>query len=663
MKPFTIKSIKEFANVVTGGTPSTRQPEYWNGTIPWLNSGALNDGDIKSPSKYITELGLNKSSAKLMPKDTVLIALTGSTTGQVGYLTFEACANQSVTGILPSCEHAPRYLYYFLKTQRQKIKSDAFGGGQPHINQQYVKDIKIPFPENYNDQTRIASLLTKVERLIDQRNEHLKQFDKLLESVFIEMFGDPVKNEMDWNKEYLSDLVVDIESGSSPKCEAREATSEEWGILKLGAVTSCSYIETENKALPKGISPRKDREVKSGDLLFSRKNTQDLVAACAFVFKTRQRLLLPDLIFRFVFKDTNAVNPIYVWKLLTCHSQRKKIQSLASGAAGSMPNISKTNLKKIKLPIPPPDLQKHFASIVEKVESIKSQYQASLSNLEKLYESLSHKAFKGELNLSRIPLPQKHNKLNKLSVDAQDIYEKIIPPSIGKILETLDTFNELSGAIYTPTTISELSSLGRTENIVVGNAIKQMSELYSPLQELKQMGSIAKAMNDAHEALTSPLSIEIGRAINQSAKLAESIAASIPQVDFSWLEGNEIVLLQTSDAFSNMQKAMRQIIRPSIKLEPPDDMSLFCSDSTARKKQIEKWLDSYLGKLDSGFFSSETFMLEIQELIQENMEEEIIEIGIEEYDYLKELIFGAIKNNRLKQHYSDNQNCILVSKL
>lgn len=116
-----IIKIKDFTEVITGGTPSTTKNEYWEkGNIPWLNSGELNQDIVNHSRNYITELGLKNSSTRLMPKDTVLIALTGTTTGKVGYLTFEACANQSVTGILPSKKHLPKYLYYFLNSIRKK---------------------------------------------------------------------------------------------------------------------------------------------------------------------------------------------------------------------------------------------------------------------------------------------------------------------------------------------------------------------------------------------------------------------------------------------------------------------------------------------------------------------------------------------------------------
>jgi type I restriction enzyme S subunit len=300
-----------------------------------------------------------------------------------------------------------KYLFYLVWSRRFRYlgqKAMTGAAGQRRVPTDFLKTFEIPLPP-LDDQKRIAHLLGKVEGLIARRKHHLQQLDDLLKSVFLEMFGDPVRNENGWEKKPFAELLDNIDSGKSPKCEARVAADDEWGVLKLGAVTSCIYKEVENKALPTGIAPSTKDEVKAGDLLFSRKNTYGLVAACVYVFETRSRLLLPDLIFRFVLKEDAGINPIFLWKLLIAGSQRKNIQALAGGAAGSMPNISKANLKQVLLPVPPIDLQNNFASIVAKVEGLKSRYQQSLTDLENLYGALSQKAFKGELDLSRVPLP------------------------------------------------------------------------------------------------------------------------------------------------------------------------------------------------------------------------------------------------------------------
>jgi type I restriction enzyme S subunit len=303
--------------------------------------------------------------------------------------------------------HIPYLERYLRSNQARSLYASRMQGAvarRRSLTKTDFLNLEIPYPP-LDDQIRIAHLLGKVEALIAQRRQHLQQLDDLLKSVFFEMFGDPVRNDRGWNTKPFSELLEDIQSGKSPKCEARVAEDHEWGVLKLGAVTRCRFNETENKALPQGVAPSKRDEVKTGDLLFSRKNTYELVAACAYVFGTRPKLLMPDLIFRFQFKSDAQVNPIFMWKLLTNDSQRKAIQSLASGAAGSMPNISKANLKTVRLPTPPLHLQNHFSTVVEKVEALKSHTQQSLSDLEALYGTLSQQAFNGELDLMRVTAP------------------------------------------------------------------------------------------------------------------------------------------------------------------------------------------------------------------------------------------------------------------
>lgn len=368
-----IKSISEFAEVITGGTPSTTKPEYWGGDIPWLNSGVLNDGDIKTPSKYITELGLNNSSAKMMPKDTVLIALTGATTGQVGYLTFAASANQSVTGILPSKEHHPRFLYYFLKTQRQKIQGDAFGGAQPHINQKYVKDFKVPLPL-LDDQIRVAHLLGKVVVLIAQRKRNLQQLDDLLKSVFLEMFGDPVRNQKGWDVISWDNLF-----------------STRTGKLNANAMS-------DNGEYPFFTCAKKIYKIEfyafdcEALILAGNNATADYdVKYYKGKFNAYQRTYILEL------KDRKDNYRFYQ------HHLEMKLLQLKDGSKGANTRyLTKQFLDTLFFIKPDEAIQNRFAAIVEKVEGIKSRYQQSLTELENLYGALSQKAFKGELELSRI---------------------------------------------------------------------------------------------------------------------------------------------------------------------------------------------------------------------------------------------------------------------
>ena len=378
--------------------------------------------------------------------DDVLIAWDGANAGTIGY------GKNGYIGspiarlrVRAGIQLFTPFLGMYLKSKLGYLRQTATGATIPHINRSALESIPLPTIE-FDDQIRIAHLLGKVEGLITQRKQYLQQLDDLLKSVFLEMFGDPVRNAKGWEKKRLSKLLIDIESGKSPKCEARIASEDEWGVLKLGAITKCSYEDRENKALPENVPPSVRDEVKTGDLLFSRKNTYELVAACAYVFATRPRLLMPDLIFRLVFRADAEVNPIFMWKLLTAESQRRAIQSLAAGAAGSMPNISKANLREVQLPIPPLPLQERFAVIVVTVEGLKSSYQQSLTDLEALYGVLSQQAFKGELDLSRVPMP---------GVEPEE--EK------GVAIEPLHAHAEQDPAINLPDTDNVLAALDNSE--------------------------------------------------------------------------------------------------------------------------------------------------------------------------------------------------------
>ncbi len=131
-----------------GGTPSRSKPEYWNGDIPWINSGEVNKFRITKPSEMITELGLNKSATKLLPAKTTVIAITGATLGQVSLLEIASCANQSVVGVVPN-NHLPyEYIYPFIVTNIQELVSHQTGGAQQHINKQNVESLPITVPDS-----------------------------------------------------------------------------------------------------------------------------------------------------------------------------------------------------------------------------------------------------------------------------------------------------------------------------------------------------------------------------------------------------------------------------------------------------------------------------------------------------------------------------------
>lgn len=131
-----------------GGTPSREKSEYWNGDIPWINSGKVNEDRIIEPSEYITEQGLKKSATKLLPKGTTVLAITGATLGQYSLLEIDSCFNQSVVGIKESPILKKEYVYFWISQTINDLLGSQTGGAQQHINKQVVDSHGILIPDN-----------------------------------------------------------------------------------------------------------------------------------------------------------------------------------------------------------------------------------------------------------------------------------------------------------------------------------------------------------------------------------------------------------------------------------------------------------------------------------------------------------------------------------
>jgi type I restriction enzyme S subunit len=156
------KSLADISETASGGTPSRNNPAYYNGNIAWLKSGELNDGFISKAEETITELGLKNSTAKLVPKGTLLVAMYGATTGKVGILNIPATTNQAVCAILPKAELDRDYLFWFLRQHRYEFITISKGGAQPNISQTLINHTEIPLPP-IQEQKNIAQLLTEIE--------------------------------------------------------------------------------------------------------------------------------------------------------------------------------------------------------------------------------------------------------------------------------------------------------------------------------------------------------------------------------------------------------------------------------------------------------------------------------------------------------------------
>lgn len=323
-------------------------------------------------SIYSKELAKDYSKNKLIHKNTLTVGM-GSVQIDIGILTEDITYSASpayhtyrITGIDAT------YLRYCLECRNQDMFARFVKRGS---RQGKTIDLKrwLTYEIPVYDMVRQAEIVDRLDRilgLIEKRKEQLLQLDQLVKSRFVEMFGNPIDNERGWARVHLSSCIKSIDIGKSFVCENNPRSGNRPAVLKLSAATYGVYKPEENKAMIDDNNFAEDIAVKRGDLLFTRKNTPELVGMTAYVYDTPQKLMMPDLIFRL--NTTPICNKVFLWKLINHDHFRGCIQAIATGSAKSMSNISKERLLNLKIVLPPLELQEQFSAFVEQVD--KSKY-------------------------------------------------------------------------------------------------------------------------------------------------------------------------------------------------------------------------------------------------------------------------------------------------
>lgn len=282
------------------------------------------------------------------------------------------------------------YLYFFLEGYVEELRKQSIGGVIKYIKLGNLTDAVIELPP-IKRQIEIVGILKKIRCVLDKRKQQLQELDILVNARFVEMFGDPVSNPMGWEKCQLKDCLESIDNGKSFICDNNPRTGTAPAILKLSAVTYGVYNSAENKAIIDSNDFVESAEVHNDDLLFTRKNTPELVGRSAYVSATSEKLMMPDLIFRLNTKKN--CHKIFLWKLINHDLFRGQIQNLASGSAKSMSNISKERLGMLVVALPPIELQEQFAAFVIQTEKLKATIQKSLDETQLLFDSLMQEYF------------------------------------------------------------------------------------------------------------------------------------------------------------------------------------------------------------------------------------------------------------------------------
>lgn len=290
-----------------------------------------------------------------------------------------------------------RYLFHLVhspsfRASRAPLMRGA--AGQRRVASSDITRSEIALPP-LEVQQRIAATLDRMDEMKLRSRERDLVLSQIPVSSFVEMFGDPLRNPHSWPLDPMHRLIDHFEAGSSVGGVERERLADEWAVLKISAVTSGIYNPSENKVAPPPprallVIPRR------GDLLFSRANTRDLVAATCLVDSDDPRLFLPDKLWRVVPVEGGA--RVEYLRFLFAHSAfRATVAKRASGTSGSMLNVSQAKVMALLAPRPPMDLQDRFAEIVWRALDLRTRLRLATAQLEALAGALSDRAFRGEL--------------------------------------------------------------------------------------------------------------------------------------------------------------------------------------------------------------------------------------------------------------------------
>ena len=203
--------LGEICETSAGGTPSKMHKEYYEGgKIPWMLSGEVCQKYIYEVEHYITSEGLENSSAKIFPINSVVVAMYGATAGQVGILKIESSTNQAVCGILPNDKMFPEFLYYYFLYYKDILVAQAVGNAQPNISQQKIKAVEIPLL-SLEEQHRIVSILDAAFAKIDALKKNAEENLANAKALFQQVLAQELKPKEGWVEKKLTDISENLD--------------------------------------------------------------------------------------------------------------------------------------------------------------------------------------------------------------------------------------------------------------------------------------------------------------------------------------------------------------------------------------------------------------------------------------------------------------------
>ena len=376
--------------VVSGSTPKSKVPEYWDGDIKWITPAELSDDSfiINDSQRHISEKAVADTHLKSFPKGTVLLS-SRAPIGKTAIAGCEMYCNQGFKNLICSEYIDPKYLYFFLSSKTEYLNSLGRGATFKELSKSIVENIEIPLPSKM-DQGQIAKTLELIKKLEELYFKQISECDNLVKSRFIEMFGDPVKNTMRWEVVTFSEIFRMIKSGLS-----RKLSDDDIGLPMIRSknivkgVLDPSDLKYWHINDPQGADTN-EYILDDGDILVNFINSSSQIGKGCIFHDIGRPCIYTTNCFRIKLKSD--CNEIYFNSYMMTEGYYRQIQSIIQLAVNQASFTTK-NYLQLKIPLPPLSLQNQFADFVAQVDKSKLAIQKSLDQLETLKKSLMQDYF------------------------------------------------------------------------------------------------------------------------------------------------------------------------------------------------------------------------------------------------------------------------------
>jgi len=407
------RPLGELATTTSGGTPSRKRKDYYGGSIPWVKSGELNDDYIFETEEHITEAGLKNSSAKIFSSGTVLIALYGATVGKTSILRTDASTNQAVCGITPGPDLDAGYLRYHLISLRRELLSHRYGGAQPNISQQIVRNQKIAYPP-LPEQKKIADILSTVQRAIEAQERIIQTTTELKKALMHKLFTEGLRNEPQkqteigpvpesWEVVKLETKADSFQYGTSVKCGY---DLDGKAVLRIPNVVG-GHVDPADLKFGK---PKKNElgklALERGDLLFVRTNgVKENAGRCSKFNGELADCYFASYLIR-VRLDPTVLNPDFLNEYSRTEVGTSFLSGKAIRTADGKFNINSGTLRTMLVPVPAIEEQEEIARTLALLDDKTNNALSKKTSLQDLFRTLLHELMTAKTRVHELDISE-----------------------------------------------------------------------------------------------------------------------------------------------------------------------------------------------------------------------------------------------------------------